>query len=136
MAEACHQVWRRCGRAQAFMAFTGLVRSERSSGDRIRRGHITKAGSSVVRTVTRSWAARIGKDRNLNKSLCNNFQLSLTCRPTSKWRWVVVGIRRGGPGVAGEFGSPGGAGGHASGVVLTAFGGDAVGAVLGAGTAA
>jgi transposase len=41
--------WRRFGRGPAFMGFTGLVPTERSSGETIRRGHITKAGSTVVR---------------------------------------------------------------------------------------
>ena len=36
--------WRRFGSARAFMGFTGLVPSEYSSGERTRRGHITKAG--------------------------------------------------------------------------------------------
>jgi transposase len=50
--------WRRFGRAPAFMGFTGLVPSERSSGETIRRGHITKAGSTVVRTqlIESAWA--------------------------------------------------------------------------------
>jgi transposase len=50
--------WRRFGRAAAFMGFTGLVPSERSSGETVRRGHITKAGSTVVRTelIESAWA--------------------------------------------------------------------------------
>ncbi len=50
--------WRRFGRAPAFMGFTGLVPTERSSGETIRRGHITKAGSTVVRTqlIESAWA--------------------------------------------------------------------------------
>jgi transposase len=38
-------------RAAAFMKFTGLVPSEYSSSDRIRRGRITKAGNSHLRCV-------------------------------------------------------------------------------------
>ncbi|MFD0584853.1 transposase [Dactylosporangium darangshiense] len=37
--------WRRFGSAVAFMGFTGLVPSEYSSGESVRRGHITKAGN-------------------------------------------------------------------------------------------
>src|SRR5215213_3980466 len=37
--------WRRFAHAGAFMAFTGLVPSERSSGDSVWRGHITRTGS-------------------------------------------------------------------------------------------
>jgi transposase len=33
------------------MSYTGLVPAEYSSGDRTRRGHITKAGSEPVRTA-------------------------------------------------------------------------------------
>jgi SAM-dependent methyltransferase len=35
--------WRRFATARAFMGFSGLIPSEYSSGDRTRRGHITKA---------------------------------------------------------------------------------------------
>ena len=38
--------WRRFPAARAFMSCTGLVPSEYSSGERTRRGHITKAGWS------------------------------------------------------------------------------------------
>jgi transposase len=50
--------WRRFRSAVAFMGFTGLVPGERSSGETIRRGHITKAGNAVVRTqlVESAWA--------------------------------------------------------------------------------
>jgi transposase len=52
--------WHRFGAARAFMSFTGLVPSEYSSGERTRRGHITKAGSQPVRTVLTeaAWAYR------------------------------------------------------------------------------
>ncbi|GAA1005289.1 IS110 family transposase [Acrocarpospora pleiomorpha] len=43
--------WRRFPTATAFMGFTGLTPSEYSSGTRIARGHITKAGPVGVRTV-------------------------------------------------------------------------------------
>ncbi len=42
--------WRRFPAARAFMGFTGLVPSEHSSGDAVRRGHITKAGNTHLRT--------------------------------------------------------------------------------------
>jgi transposase len=52
--------WRRFGSATAFMGFTGLVPSEYSSGESVRRGHITKAGNGYVRTqlVESAWAYR------------------------------------------------------------------------------
>jgi transposase len=43
--------WRRFPVARAFMSYTGLVPAEYSSGERTRRGHITKAGSEPVRTA-------------------------------------------------------------------------------------
>ena len=43
--------WRRFACARAFMSYTGLVPAEYSSGERTRRGHITKAGSEPVRTA-------------------------------------------------------------------------------------
>ncbi|NIA24028.1 MAG: IS110 family transposase, partial [Gammaproteobacteria bacterium] len=41
--------FRRFRRARSFMAFTGLVPCEHSSGERTRRGSITKAGNAHVR---------------------------------------------------------------------------------------
>ena len=43
--------FRRFGHARAYMDFTGLVCSENSSGDRIRRGYITKVGNAHLRRV-------------------------------------------------------------------------------------
>ena len=43
--------WRRFPSARAFMGFTGLVPGEYSSGDKTRRGPVTKAGSEPVRTA-------------------------------------------------------------------------------------
>ena len=50
--------WRRFPTAGSFMAFTGLVPSEYSSGSSQRRGHITKTGNAHVRTqlVESAWA--------------------------------------------------------------------------------
>ncbi len=50
--------WRRFATARAFMGFSGLIPSEYSSGDRSRRGTITKAGPVGVRTalVEAAWA--------------------------------------------------------------------------------
>ena len=50
--------WRRFARASAFMGFCGLVPSEYSSGQRTRRGHITRAGNTQLRTqlVESAWA--------------------------------------------------------------------------------
>jgi len=52
--------WRRFPTARAFMGFTGLVPSEYSSGERTRRGHITKAGSEQIRTalIESAWSYR------------------------------------------------------------------------------
>jgi transposase len=52
--------WRRFPTARAFMGFTGLVPSEYSSGERTRRGHITKAGPEQIRTalIEASWSYR------------------------------------------------------------------------------
>jgi transposase len=52
--------WRRFGSARAFMGFTGLVPAEYSSGERTRRGSITKAGSAAARTalIEAAWSYR------------------------------------------------------------------------------
>jgi transposase len=50
--------WRRFPAARTFMGFTGLVPSEYSSGEAVRRGRITKAGNAHLRTqlVESAWA--------------------------------------------------------------------------------
>jgi transposase len=50
--------WRRFPSARAFMGFTGLVPAEYSSGERTRRGAITKAELASVRTalIEAAWA--------------------------------------------------------------------------------
>lgn len=50
--------WRRFGSAVQFMGFTGLVPSEYSTGESVRRGHITKAGNGFVRTqlIESAWS--------------------------------------------------------------------------------
>jgi transposase len=55
-AEVCD--WRRFPRATSLMGFCGLVPSEYSSGDRVRRGRITKAGNTHLRTqlVESAWS--------------------------------------------------------------------------------
>jgi transposase len=52
--------WRRFSTPRAFMGFTGLTSSEYSSGERTRRGAITKAGPEPVRTalIEAAWAYR------------------------------------------------------------------------------
>jgi transposase len=52
--------WHRFGSARAFMSYAGLVPAEYSSGDRVRRGPITKAGSEPIRTalIEAAWAYR------------------------------------------------------------------------------
>jgi transposase len=106
--------WRRFGSATAFMGFTGLVPSEYSSGESVRRGRITRAGNGYVRTqliesawsyqhhaavgaelkrrqahaelatVARSWAAQ--------QRLCGRFR-RLAARKTDK-KVVVTAIAR------------------------------------------
>jgi len=44
------QEWDRFPTARSFMAFTGLVPSEYSSGEKYRRNSITKTGNAVIRT--------------------------------------------------------------------------------------
>lgn len=50
--------WRRFARPRSFMAFTGLVPSEYSTGVSTHRGHITKAGNIHLRThlIESAWA--------------------------------------------------------------------------------
>jgi len=50
--------WRRFGSAVQFMGFTGLVPSEYSTGESVRRGHITKTGNGHVRTqlIESAWS--------------------------------------------------------------------------------
>jgi transposase len=57
-SEVCD--WRRFPTAGMFMAFTGLVPTEHSSGDRQYRGGITRAGNAHLRTqlVESAWAYR------------------------------------------------------------------------------
>lgn len=52
--------WRRFGSARELMAYFGLVPREHSSGDKLRRGSITKAGNSYVRhvLVQAAWSYR------------------------------------------------------------------------------
>ncbi len=55
-AEVCD--WRRFPRATSLMGFCGLVPSEYSSGDRVKRGRITKSGNTHLRSqlVESAWA--------------------------------------------------------------------------------
>jgi transposase len=50
--------WRRFPAARTFMGFTGLVPSEYSSGESVRRGRVTRAGNAHLRTqlVESAWA--------------------------------------------------------------------------------
>lgn len=54
------QDFRRFGKACEFMSFTGLVGSEFSSGEKVRRGSITKAGNAHIRRVLveAAWSQR------------------------------------------------------------------------------
>jgi transposase len=55
---------RRFPNAKAFMSYTGLVSSEYSSGDKIRRGSITKAGNAHIRRVLgeAAWAYQFHRE--------------------------------------------------------------------------
>lgn len=55
-AEVCD--WRRFGKATSLMGFCGLVPSEYSSGEKVSRGRITKAGNTHLRSqlVEAAWA--------------------------------------------------------------------------------
>lgn len=57
------QDFRRFPTAAAFMSFTGLVPSEASSGERVRRGSITKVGNAHLRRVLveAAWCNRHGQ---------------------------------------------------------------------------
>lgn len=57
------QDFRRFVTAAAFMSFTGLVPSEASSGERVRRGSITKTGNAHLRRVLveAAWCNRHGQ---------------------------------------------------------------------------
>jgi transposase len=50
--------WRRFPAARTFMGLTGLVPSEYSSDEAVRRGHVTKAGNTHLRTqlIESAWA--------------------------------------------------------------------------------
>jgi transposase len=56
------QDFRRFEKATSFMSFTGLVSSEYSSGEKVRRGAITKAGNTHIRRilVEAAWCNRNG----------------------------------------------------------------------------
>jgi transposase len=62
--------FRRFGSATEFMSYTGLVPSERSSGDSRRQGRITKCGNTHVRRilVEAAWAYRFRPGRS--EELC------------------------------------------------------------------
>jgi transposase len=57
------QEFRRFPSAPAFMSYSGLVSSERSSGASTRRGSITKAGNAHIRRVLveAAWCCRFGQ---------------------------------------------------------------------------
>jgi transposase len=106
--------WRRFGCAAQFMGFTGLVPSEYSSGETVRRGHITKAGNGYVRTqlIESAWSyqhhAAVGADLKRRQQhadpatlarswaaqqrLCGRFR-RLAARKTDK-KIVVTAIAR------------------------------------------
>ena len=56
------QDFKRFEGARAFMSYTGAVGREHSSGDRIRRGSITKAGNAHIRRILieSAWSYRRG----------------------------------------------------------------------------
>jgi len=69
--------------AREFMSFTGLVSSEHSSGEKVRRGHITKAGNTHIRRilVESAWCNRhrdvISKQLGERRKGCPNEVLSI-----------------------------------------------------------
>ena len=106
--------WRRFGSETAFLGFTGLVPSEHSSGETVRRGHITKAGNGYVRTqlIESAWSyqhhpavgvdlkrrqqhagpATIARSWTAQQRLCGRFR-RLAARKTDK-KVVVTAIAR------------------------------------------
>jgi transposase len=106
--------WRRFPAARTFMGFTGLVPSEYSSGDAVRRGHITKAGNTHLRTqlIESAWAyqhhpnagvtirrrqehvdaATVARSWSAQQRLCGRFR-RLSARKTSS-SVVAVAIAR------------------------------------------
>jgi transposase len=66
-------------RATSFMKFTGLVPSEYSSSDRIRRGRITKAGNSHLRHVLVEAVQRAQSTARPGRSL--SLRLAAVCGP-------------------------------------------------------
>jgi transposase len=106
--------WRRFPAPRTFMGFTGLVPSEYSSGETVRRGRITKAGNAHLRTqlVESAWAyqhraslgavlrrrqegvdpATAARSWTAQQRLCARFQ-RLAARKTSR-NVVTVAIAR------------------------------------------
>lgn len=106
--------WRRFPAARTFMGFTGLVPSEYSSGGSVRRGHITKAGNTHLRTqlIESAWAyqhhpnlgvtlrrrqehvdaATVARSWGAQQRLCGRFR-RLNARKTSR-SVVAVAIAR------------------------------------------
>lgn len=106
--------WRRFPAARTFMGFTGLVPSEYSSGEAVRRGHITKAGNTHLRTqlIESAWAyqhqpnlgvtlrrrhehvdaATVARSWGAQQRLCGRFR-RLSARKTSR-SVVAVAIAR------------------------------------------
>ena len=106
--------WRRFPAARTFMGFTGLVPSEYSSGEAVRRGHITKAGNTHLRTqlIESAWAyqhhpnlgvtlrrrqehadaATVARSWSAQQRLCGRFR-RLNARKTSR-SVVAVAIAR------------------------------------------
>jgi transposase len=60
---------RRFGSARQFMSFVGLVPTEYSSGERRRRGHITKAGNAHLRHVLGEAAHHAGRAPRVGRAL-------------------------------------------------------------------
>lgn len=89
-------VFSRFDSARSFSSWLGLVPSERSSGERVRRGGITKAGNSHLRKllVEASWHyARATKERK--RGLCGGAVPSRISNHAAKGVERLVGRRRG-----------------------------------------
>jgi transposase len=94
--------WRRFGSAPQFMGFTGRVPSEYSSGESVRRGHLTKAGNGYVRSqlIESAWAyqhrpaiGRVLKDRQVHAS-ADTIARSWTAQQRLSGRFKRLSVRK------------------------------------------
>jgi transposase len=95
--------FRRFRRAGEFMAFTGLVPSERSSGERRRQGSITKTGNRFVRRILVEAAWNATRRPNLGPAFARRTQgqpaevVTIAARAQDRLHaryWHLVGHRK------------------------------------------